>query len=83
MFLKTDVVLDSPLNAVSKTLKEPILFIHSQDDEVIPFAQAKLLQEASAKNPNAEFWYREELGHGYLGSREYQQRIKVFFAGYL
>lgn len=82
IFLKIDIRKQSPRKAV-ETSQVPMLFIHSRDDEVIPFGQAELLQQAATHNPSAEFWFRESLGHGYLGSEEYQQRIKDFFARYL
>lgn len=76
--LKVDVKKQSPLEAVSKTTV-PILFIHSEEDEVIPFTQALLLKQASKHNPNAEFWFRKEGIHGGLGTGEYEEKIKEFF----
>ena len=78
VFLDVDIKKESPLLAVKNTMA-PILFIHSQDDTVIPFYQAQLLKQASSKNRNAEFWFRESLGHGYIGSDEYNRRVGEFF----
>ncbi len=81
-FLRLDLISDSPLTAVSQS-KKPILLIHSRDDKVIPFGQAELLQKALSKNPQAEFWFRDDTLHGEAGSVEYQRRLKEFFAKYL
>ena len=67
----------SPVESV-KSLKIPVLLLHSKNDQVIPFRHALLLQEALKKNSKAEFWFEENLGHGELGN-EYQRRILEFF----
>ncbi len=82
LFLQINITQQSPLAAVQAT-SAPILFIHSRDDEVIPFRHAELLRQAAAGNPRAEFWFRESLGHGYLGSEEYQRRVRDFFQKHL
>ena len=56
----------------------PILVTHSSADAVIPFSQAKALQEALLKNPRAEFWFSEKFGHGQLDA-DYQSRVRNFF----
>ena len=56
----------------------PILITHSSADAVIPFSQAKSLQEALANNPSAEFWFTEKFGHGQLDA-DYQNRMRNFF----
>ncbi|MEK0369193.1 MAG: alpha/beta hydrolase, partial [Nitrosopumilus sp.] len=63
----------------AKDLDIPILVVHSKNDRVIPFEHAVLLREALKNNPNAEFWFEDNLGHGQLGG-EYQKRILEFFS---
>ncbi len=87
IFLEIDLKKVSPVAEV-KDLTIPILIIHSKNDEVIPFKNALLIQEALKDNPQAEFWFpaRRSLGaggeknliHGQFGD-EYQKRIEDFF----
>jgi len=77
LFLGINVREATPYESV-KNLNIPILLIHSIDDKVIPFRHAQLLQEALKNNPEAEFWFEENLGHGQFG-KEYQKRIEDFF----
>jgi fermentation-respiration switch protein FrsA (DUF1100 family) len=56
----------------------PILITHSSADAVIPFSQAKALQQALANNPRAEFWFGEEFAHGQMDT-DYQSRVRNFF----
>lgn len=79
VLLDADASRNSPIRAVANS-QIPSLFIHAEDDQVIPFAHARLLQEAVKDNPKAEFWFRESSAHGDLGSGEYQQKIQDFFA---
>ena len=76
--VRIDVTKVSPQAAAEK-ITIPVLLIHSQDDEVIPFSHAKLLQEALGHNTRAEFWFEENLAHGEF-SAKYQPRIEEFFA---
>lgn len=62
----------------AKALQIPTLIIHSKNDRTIPFKNALLIQEALTNNPKAEFWFKENLTHGELGS-EYQNRVEDFF----
>jgi len=55
VLLDIDIENQSPL-FVLPGIETPILFIHSQDDKVIPFSQAELLRAASSNNLSAEFW---------------------------
>ncbi len=77
IFLGIDLKNVSPANS-AKNLNIPILIVHSKNDEVIPFKNALLIQEALKNNPRAEFWFEENLIHGQLGG-EYQKRIGEFF----
>lgn len=77
IFLGIDLKNISPLES-SKNLRIPILIIHSKNDNVIPFKNALLLQEALKNNPRSEFWFEKNLIHGQLGG-EYQKRIEEFF----
>ena len=63
--------------AAAAKINIPVFIIHSQQDEVIPFTHAQLLQAALKHNPQAEFFLPEGL-HGEHGL-EYQQRILEFF----
>jgi fermentation-respiration switch protein FrsA (DUF1100 family) len=56
----------------------PILITHSSADAVIPFSQAKSLQQALGNNPRAEFWFGEEFAHGQMDA-DYQSRVRNFF----
>ncbi len=83
----TKIILGIDLKKVSPTagvkdLNIPILLVHSKNDEVIPFLNALLIQEALKDNLRAEFWFQENLVHGQLGN-EYQKRIEDFFEKYL
>ncbi|HEY7316940.1 MAG TPA: alpha/beta fold hydrolase [Candidatus Binatia bacterium] len=77
LFLGIDVRDASPADRIRNT-SIPILLIHSSADAVIPFSHAKLLQQALAKNPNAEFWFHDDFAHGQLAT-DYRTRIKDFF----
>jgi uncharacterized protein len=81
LFLGIDVREASPADRIRNTTI-PILLIHSSADAVIPFSHARLLQQALAKNPNAEFWFHEDFAHGQLAS-DYRPRIKDFFLKHL
>ena len=77
IFLGISIDEVSPAEKV-KGVKIPILLIHSSDDKVIPFSHALLLKEALKDNPNAEFWFQEEIRHGEF-QKEYETRIREFF----
>jgi uncharacterized protein len=81
LFLGIDVRDASPADRIRNTTI-PILLIHSSADAVIPFSHARLLQQALAKNPNAEFWFHEDFAHGQLAS-DYRGRIRDFFLKHL
>jgi uncharacterized protein len=81
IFLGIDLREASPVDRIRDTTV-PILLIHSSADAVIPFSHARLLQQALAKNPNAEFWFHEQYAHGQLAS-DYRTRIKDFFLKHL
>ena len=81
LFLGIDVRDASPADRIRNT-KIPILLIHSSADAVIPFSHARSLQQALAKNPNAEFWFHEDFAHGQLAS-DYRSRVRKFFLSHL
>jgi uncharacterized protein len=81
LFLGIDVRDASPADRIRNT-KIPILLIHSSADAVIPFSHARLLQQALAQNPNAEFWFHEQFAHGQLAS-DYRTRVRDFFLKHL
>lgn len=80
-FLHFDLDEASPRIAVAGTQK-PVLLIHSRDDEVIPFENAEILQEALAGDPNAEFLFSDGFQHG-VASYEYAVKTKEFFLRWL
>ena len=77
IFLGISIDEVSPVKE-TKGLKTPILLIHSSSDKVIPFSHALLLKEALKDNPNAEFWFPEEIRHGEF-QKEYETRVGEFF----
>lgn len=77
LLLGVDIDKASPVKGVRNS-RSPILIIHSTTDQVIPFSHALRLKEALADNPKAEFWFREGLSHGQLGT-EYEDRVRLFF----
>ena len=81
LFLGIDVREASPADRLRNSTI-PILLIHSSADAVIPFSHARILQQALAKNPNAEFWFNDQFAHGELAS-DYRTRIKDFFLKHL
>ena len=81
LFLGIDLRDASPADRIRNTTI-PILLIHSSADAVIPFSHARLLQQALATNPNAEFWFHDDFAHGQLAP-EYRTRVKTFFLKHL
>ena len=81
LFLGIDLRNVSPAEQVRDSTI-PILLMHSSADTVIPFAHARLLQDALAKNPRAEFWFHEEFAHGQLAT-DYRTRVRNFFLKHL
>jgi fermentation-respiration switch protein FrsA (DUF1100 family) len=81
LFIGIDVREVSPAERVRHTTI-PILLTHSSADAVIPISHAKLLQEALAKNPRAEFWFTEDSAHGQLAT-DYRNRVRGFFLKHL
>ncbi len=77
IFLGISIRKVSPVESIMG-LDIPILVIHSRNDQVIPFEHALLIQETLRDNPNAEFWFEENLFHGQLGE-DYNKRILKFF----
>jgi dipeptidyl aminopeptidase/acylaminoacyl peptidase len=77
LFLGIDVRDVSPAEKIRNTTV-PILITHSSTDAVVPFSQAKALQEALVNNPRAEFWFNDDFAHGQMGS-DYQSRVRNFF----
>jgi dipeptidyl aminopeptidase/acylaminoacyl peptidase len=77
LFLGIDLRDASPAERI-RSSAIPILITHSSADAVIPFSQAKSLQQALVNNPSAEFWFSEEFAHGQLHG-DYQTRLETFF----
>lgn len=77
LFLGIDVGKISPKEFIKNT-QIPILIIHSRNDEMIPFSNALLLQDALKNNPRANFWFQENLVHGQF-DEAYQKKVGDFF----
>jgi dipeptidyl aminopeptidase/acylaminoacyl peptidase len=77
LFLGIDLKDASPAERIRNSAI-PILITHSSADAVIPFSQAKSLQQALVNNPRAEFWFSEEFAHGQLHG-DYRKRLETFF----
>lgn len=67
----------SPVNA-ARELNIPTLITHSEDDDQISFAHAKLLQEALSNNKKAEFYFFKGWLHGELPN-DFENKLKDFF----
>ncbi|MCM8822835.1 MAG: alpha/beta fold hydrolase [Candidatus Omnitrophica bacterium] len=78
--LRSDFSLNSPETRISG-IKCPILIIHSEDDEFVPFQHAKRLFE-KAPEPKELF-----ITHGshtaMAGTTEYQKKVLNFFKKYI
>ncbi len=70
----------SPKEA-AQNMQTPILIIHTQQDEQIPFHHAELLRDALKNNQRAEFYFPEEGLHGELPT-DFDERVKNFFLKY-
>ncbi len=81
IFLGIDIKETSPVKT-ARAINIPVLIIHSKNDEVIPFSHALLIKGALKDNPQAEFWFEENLIHGQL-NLNYQKRIEKFFERHL
>jgi dipeptidyl aminopeptidase/acylaminoacyl peptidase len=77
LFLGIDLRDASPAEKIRNSAI-PILITHSSADAVVPFAQAKLLQQALINNPRAEFWFTSDVPHGQLDAA-YKNRLQNFF----
>ncbi len=77
LFLGVDVRKVAPMDAV-KNIQIPILIVHSENDEMIPFEHALLIREALKNNPRAEFWFQENLLHGQF-DEVYKKKVGDFF----
>jgi uncharacterized protein len=70
----------NPADAVAGSDK-PILLFHAQDDDVVPFKHAILLQQALQKDPLAEFEFASGT-HG-LPPKDFPNKVVTFFDRYL
>ena len=77
LFLGYDVKSVSPMEAASR-LEIPVLLIYSENDQLIPYAQAVLLRDSLAHNPHAEFLVYKNIPHGGL-EKGYEIKIQDFF----
>lgn len=67
----------SPMRSAAG-LKIPVLLIHSEQDDVIPFSHALLLKKALSNNPKAEFLFSGNLSHGEIAP-DHDKAIQGFF----
>lgn len=77
LFLHEDILSVSPANSAAK-LKIPVLLIHSESDNVIPFKHALLLKEAFKDNKTALAIFNQGLSHG-ESFANYEITVKSFF----
>ena len=64
---------------MANTKSVPILFIHSKEDQVVPFQQSQDL--ANIYNGPSEVWLLEKGGHGAAREtdpNEYEKRVAEF-----
>lgn len=83
LFLRINIKNFSPVEAV-KSIKIPLLIIHSRDDRQIPFEDSKRIFE-SANEPKF-FWAPLNSDHGRIVvdyKIEYKRRMEEFFTKYL
>ncbi|PJZ50401.1 alpha/beta hydrolase [Leptospira saintgironsiae] len=69
----------SPASSLANTKSIPILFIHSKEDQVVPFQQSQDL--ANIYNGPSEVWLLEKGEHGAAretNSKEYERRVTRF-----
>ncbi len=56
----------------------PLLVVHSPQDEVVPFEQARALFAAAAEPKELLVTAGSHNGPSYLGKREWQARVRAF-----
>jgi len=76
-FFGESVARVAPQKSVAE-LRIPVLIIHSEDDNQIPFKHALRLKESLKENKRAEFYFLKGKLHGDL-PREFDLRLKDFF----
>ncbi len=78
--LRADFSANSPEKRISR-IKCPVLIVHSQEDEFVPFEHAKRLFE---KAPEPKELFIVHGSHtGIAGTSEYQEKVLNFFKKYL
>jgi pimeloyl-ACP methyl ester carboxylesterase len=77
LLLGADISRPRPLDAAAR-LAVPVLLVHSQQDEQIPFRHAERLRAALAGNARAEFEFAERGRHGELPPG-FERRLAGFF----
>ncbi len=78
--LHSDFSFNSPENRISG-IKCPVLIIHSQEDEFVPFRHAQRLFE---KAPEPKELFATHGSHTQMsGTSEYQKKVLNFFKKYL
>ncbi len=81
IFLEVNPDQIAPEKAATN-LKIPILLIHSQTDQTIPWENAQRIKNGLKSNPQAEFFFPEQGSHGFLSAdvlTQYRQKVLEFF----
>jgi len=66
----------------AKNINIPVLLIHGEKDQVIPFENAIRIQKSLKNNTSAQFFFFEEGSHGGVPEnleKEYQKKVLEFF----
>jgi dipeptidyl aminopeptidase/acylaminoacyl peptidase len=77
LFLRYDLSSVAPANIIQK-LKIPILLIHSEQDDVISYRHALLLQKALKQDPYVETIFIKNNSHG-MPFENYEKTIENFW----
>ena len=81
-----DVPNNRPERALASLGNRPVLLIHGTADDLIPVANAYVLQKAAANNPNFELWIAPGSGHTMTFHDypdEFLRRMLAFYEKYL
>ena len=77
MFFGANPRTVSPV-ALSRNITAPVLHIHSQSDDFIPFGNATMIRDALTSSANVEVWYPARGAHVEIPFR-FNDRVKDFF----
>lgn len=77
LFLGYDIKTIAPAKS-AETLKIPLLFFYSKNDDVVSFRHAELMQTSTHQNPNATFIIVDDMQHG-RSPDDFKTMVKTFF----